>query len=124
MPQGSVLGSTLYVIYVNDLLTSFPANAVIAYADDITLTANGFTVEEASLNLQMLLNTVHSWSTENAFYLNILKCFAMHISPYLRSYVPANTNVPKFFQKIITCTVLIYSRRQLNTRPLQVLSFL
>ena len=75
VPQGSVLGPTLYVIYVNDLLTSLPANAVIAYADYVTLTANEFTGEEASFNLQMLFNTVHSWSTENALYLNISKMF-------------------------------------------------
>ena len=60
VPQGSVLNPALYVMYVNDLLTSLPANAVIAYADDITLTNNGSMEEEVSFNLQILLNTVHS----------------------------------------------------------------
>ena len=80
MLQGSVLGPTLDVMYVNDLLSSLPGKAVIAYVDDITLAANGSMVEEASFNLQMLLNTVSSWSTETAFYLNISKFFIMHIT--------------------------------------------
>ncbi len=88
VPQGSVLGPTLYVIYANDLLSSLPGNAVIAYADDITLTANGYAVEEASFNLQMLLNTVHSWSTENALYLNLKMFHNAYIA--LSSFVCAS----------------------------------
>ena len=63
--QGSILGCTLFVIYVNDLLSRLPDNVVIAYAKDITLAANEFIVEEASFNLQTLLYAVHFWSTEN-----------------------------------------------------------
>ena len=41
MPQGSLLGPALFLIYINDLLTKLPENFTIAYADDVTLVASG-----------------------------------------------------------------------------------
>ena len=85
MPQGSVFGPILYVVYVDNLLSSLPDNSVIAYADDVTLDANRSMVEKLLFNLQTLLNAVYSWSTDNALNLNTSKCFIMHITLFLRS---------------------------------------
>ena len=78
VPQGNVLGPTLYVIYVNDLLSSLPANAVIPYADDITLSANGSTVEEASvlivsINFSVLVSVL-VFSLFSSFYSVLVLC--------------------------------------------------
>ena len=104
VPQGSILGPTLCVIYVNGLLTSLLANAVVAYSDDITLTANGSTVEEASFNLQMLLNTVHSWSTENAISIsqNVSQCIYRHLFVRLCQQALTWSLVPKNYHKYCT----------------------
>ena len=72
------MGPTLYVIYVNDLLSSLPANAVIPYADDITLSANGSTVEEASvlivsINFSVLVSVL-VFSLFSSFYSVLVLC--------------------------------------------------
>jgi hypothetical protein len=88
VPEGSVLGPTLFVIYINDLLHRLPDCSVMAYADDLTLTVFGDTVGKATLCLQELLSIVHSWSVSNFLHLNAAKCFVMYISPSLRLRSP------------------------------------
>lgn len=93
VPQGSVVGPTMFIIYVNDLLLSLPDGCAIAYADDITITASGSKLDIAVSRLQDLLSVVHCWSEHNALYLNTLKCFVMHIRPSLRGYQAQNINI-------------------------------
>ena len=59
VPEGSVIGPLLFVIYINDLLTSLPANTVMTYADDVTLVAYDQSEAEAAGALQVLLNCVN-----------------------------------------------------------------
>ena len=84
VPEGSVIGPLLFVIYINDLLTSLPANTVMAYADDVTLVAYGQSEAEAAGALQVLLNCVNEWSTRNALLVNTHKSKWMLISPVLK----------------------------------------
>lgn len=89
VPQGSNLGPFLFNIFINDLITTLPCSK-LAYADDLKLFAS-VDGEEDCVNLQVCLNTLHSWCNKNMLYLNIEKCNVVSFyrikQPILYEYV-------------------------------------
>ena len=81
VPQGSVLGPTLFNIYINSLLNVIPNDSAIAYADDITLVSHGDSASIASTNMQLLLDTLRDWSLHHKLSVNVSKCFSLLIAP-------------------------------------------
>ena len=72
IPQGSILGPILYLIYTSDVPTS--SNFFTAtFADDTALLATGKSVEESSAVLQNAINLVHEWTNKWRIKLNNLK---------------------------------------------------
>ncbi len=71
VPQGSVLGPLLFVIFVNDLIDRITTNCrhtdVFAFADDIKLMGTNFN------DLQLALDIVHSWTLKWGLTLNTAK---------------------------------------------------
>lgn len=61
VPQGSVLGPVLYLIYTADIPET-PHTSIATFADDTALLAVANKPEEAASNLQAHLNLIDSWT--------------------------------------------------------------
>ncbi len=77
VPQGSVLGPTLFTIYINDLKSDLTSK-VAKFADDTKLGSKASCVEDCN-RIQEDLNTLHNWSQMWQMSFNVEKCKVMHI---------------------------------------------
>jgi hypothetical protein len=81
VPQGSVLGPLLFLIYIDDVarLPLSEGTSLVLYADDMLLYRAINSPEDFTI-LQEDINTVNNWVTRNYLKLNVAKCKFMHIS--------------------------------------------
>lgn len=78
VPQGSVLGPLLFLIYINDLPEKLTSN-IRLYADDCVIYRE-ITNPDDSFLLQSDLNTISSWCNQWLMKLNVKKCKMMKFS--------------------------------------------
>ncbi len=73
VPQGSVLGPLLFIIYTNDLPLSLTYTKAILFADDTTLFASSNQPEELYHKINNNLDCLCDWFKANKLSLNIAK---------------------------------------------------
>ena len=79
VPQGSILGPTLFIMYINDVLSSIQYSELLLFADDAKLFREISSIDDCLL-LQHDINNFYSWCDTWRMQLNIEKCYTMNFS--------------------------------------------
>lgn len=81
VPQGSVLGPILFLLYINDLVYSMPDTEFILFADDTTVVSIDQHISLLSGVMEDVRSRVEAWFTSNQLKLNPDKtntvCFSL-----------------------------------------------
>lgn len=77
VPQGSVLGPVLYLLYTSDI-PALENNTIATFADDTAIMAVGSTHAEAAEKVQVAVNEIHDWTRKWRIKLNESK--SVHIN--------------------------------------------
>ena len=79
VPQGSILGPLLFILYVNDIYSVIRHSKHGMFADDLSIYKDVSTPADCAL-LQQDLNSIVFWSKQWQLQLNCCKCEALNVS--------------------------------------------
>ena len=77
VPQGSILGPLLCIVYVNNLSERVNYSTILKFADDLKCFKTICFITD-STQLQSDLSSLYGWSLNNHLFFIIKKCVALH----------------------------------------------
>lgn len=91
VPQGSVLGPVLYLLYTSDISACEEAT-IATFADDTAIIAKGDTIEEATSKLQSAATKINNWTKKWRTKLNKAKSTYVNFTNRKINYIPMVIN--------------------------------
>ena len=85
VPQGSILGPVLFLIYINDISNSTSLN-LLSFADDTTIYHSDCDIDNLTLTLNHELKNIYNWLCANKLCLNVKKTQYCIFSPKNSNY--------------------------------------
>lgn len=73
VPQGTVLGPLLFIIYINDIVKTLKYGTCNLFADDMILYVNSDDADEIEYKINMDLKEISKWLKQNSLKLNVNK---------------------------------------------------
>jgi len=92
IPQGTVLGPLLFIMYVNDIFEVSKYGEIVSYADDTVLLLKAKTWSELNNNANADINELKMWFDNNVLTLNTKKT---HYIPFFikKNKTPSEINI-------------------------------
>ena len=123
VPQGSILGPLLYILYANDIEGVIRKSKVAFYAEDTVIYASSNKIASAIKRVQKDLTNLLTWFSQNGLFMNPSKTKYMIFSNKKTDY---NNNINKLnvsgtpIQQVPSCTYLgvaleTHAKQVLNT---------
>ena len=86
VPQGSVLGPLLFLIYVNDIANLSPLGSIRLFADDTNIFIEHENIEQLRIDAQSVLEYIYKWFGDNRLTVNTSKSnFSIFTTTYKRN---------------------------------------
>jgi len=105
VPQGSVLGPLLFLIYINDLPVSISKTAKsILFADDTSITVTNEYKTEFRHTLQLVMIEISNWFQSNRLTLNYEETHLLHFVTKKQAEIPQQIVISNTLIKNISST--------------------
>nr|CAI5816987.1 unnamed protein product [Callosobruchus analis] len=84
VPQGSILGPLIFILFINDLPHYMSSDSIVLYADDTTITVNAENYIHLEQRLNLIAAEFTSWCRRNSLIVNPNKTVCIHFRSAMR----------------------------------------